>query len=178
MKTVVYILIAATMLSSFTACNRSRKSKNYNNVAAADSTSAFLKSAVAFGNAEVKYGSIALQNSKNSSVRALAKMIIADQTDLLSNLHKLASKKGVNVNGTTSENEAYHLKSLSAKTASAFDKEYVQLAVTDHERAVKLFNTAQNDPDAEVSDFAAKYITQLQEHLKNANAICQSEGLK
>jgi putative membrane protein len=172
-RTFCVTLTLVTLLFS-QACNN-RKAKNYNKINQANEGGiAFVKSALESGAAEIKLSQLALTNSKNPQVVGFAKMIVADHTDANTELKKISGSKVATDTLTTAHEQL--LSSLSKKTGPAFDKEYVQAMVIDHENAINVFKAGGDNSDNKLKAFADKTLPKLQEHLKQANALCT--GLK
>jgi putative membrane protein len=174
MKRTFCIALALVTLLVVQACNN-KKAKNYNNISNANEEGlSFVKDALESGATEIKVSQLALTNSKNPEVLAFAKMIIADHTDADAELRKISGSKSVN--DTLTVAHQHLVSSLTNKTGREFDKEYTQAMVNDHENAIKVFKAGETNTDKKLKGFADKTLPKLQEHLKQANAICL--GLK
>ena len=174
MKRTFYIALALVTLLVVQACNN-KKAKNYNNINKANEEGiSFVKAALESGAAEIKVSQLALTNSQNPEVLAFAKMIIADHTDADIELKKISGSKAVN--DTLTVAHEHLLSSLSGKKGHEFDKEYMQAMVNDHENDILVFKMGEDNTDKKLKDFADKTLPTLQEHLKQANAVCL--GLK
>ncbi|RYU92098.1 DUF4142 domain-containing protein [Mucilaginibacter terrigena] len=174
MKRTFGIALTLIVLVLTQACNN-RKAKNYNKISQANEEGiSFVQSALESGAAEIKVSQLALTNSKNAEVLEFAKMIIADHTNSDAELKKISGSKPVNDTITVAHEQL--LASLAKKTGHEFDKEYMQVMVNDHENAIKVFKIGETNTDKKLKDFADKTLPKLQEHLKQANAICL--GLK
>jgi putative membrane protein len=65
-----------------------------------------------------------------------------------------------------------HMNKLSGLTGDAFDREYINMMVKDHEKDVKEFEKASTKAkDADVRAFAAKTLPTLREHLQQVRDI-------
>ncbi|GGG99757.1 DUF4142 domain-containing protein [Mucilaginibacter phyllosphaerae] len=167
------IVLTLFALLALQACS-DRKGKNYNKVN--DDGMAFVNEAAESGAAEISFSELALKNSKNNDVTDFAKAIIADHKQAAKELDDIAAKgKFKKVDSLSSEHKM-HLASLTGKTGNAFDKEYLQIMVHDHEQSIKFFKDGSNNANPKLQAFAAKNLPRLQMHLKEANTICT--GLK
>lgn len=174
MKRTFYIALALVTLLVVQACDN-KKAKNYNNISKTNEEGiSFVKDALESGAAEIKVSQLALTNSKNPEVLAFAKMIIVDHTDANAELKKISGSKAAN--DTLTVAHEHLLSSLSKKTGQAFDKEYMQAMVNDHENAILVFKMGEDNTDKKLKNFADKTLPTLQQHLKQANAVCL--GLK
>jgi putative membrane protein len=66
------------------------------------------------------------------------------------------------------------LNILKQQSGADFDRQYMQMMVNDHIKAVKMFEKASNYSDAEVKAFATKNLPVLREHLASAQSILSS----
>lgn len=174
MKRTFCITLTLVTLIFLQACNN-RKAKNYNKISRANEDGiTFVKNALESGAAEIKVSQLALTNSKNPEVLEFAKMIIADHTSADVELKKISGSKAT-TDSLNSDHEQL-LSSLSKKTGQDFDKEYMQAMVNDHENAILVFKAGETNSDKKLKDFADKTLPTLQQHLKQANAVCL--GLK
>jgi putative membrane protein len=174
MKRAFYITITLVTLVILQACNN-KKAKNYNKINQANEEGiSFVKNALESGAAEIQVSQVALTNSKNPEVQSFAKMIIADHKEANAELKKISGSKATSDSVNTAHQEL--LSSLSKKTGTEFDKEYTQAMVNDHNKAIQIFKSAETNTDKKLKDYADKTLPKLQEHLKQANAICL--GLK
>jgi putative membrane protein len=169
MRNLTYLLfMVIILLSVLQACNE-RRPKNYNN-ADADAIS-FIHNGIKTGLAEIKASGLAITNSSNQRVIGLAIMIIDDQTKATEQLKLVAVNKKINEKDTIDVNRQQAINDLSKKSATVFDKAYIQMMVDDHEQSVKLFTSAAQNDDIEVKNFATRALTTMQMHLDSANAI-------
>jgi putative membrane protein len=154
------------------ACQE-RAGKNYNTVSDENGT-VFIKNGIEGGLTEIKASGLAITNSNNQRVIALAKMMINDHSAARDTLKKIEMDKKVDEKDTINAAHLQMIDDLSKKSGEAFDKSYLQMMVADHEDAVKLFNNASQNRDKEISKFAASTLPIIQMHLDSANAILSS----
>lgn len=175
MKKLLCIALTLVVLVSVQACNDNKKAKNYNEKTKVDEDGLkFITQGIKSGTAEVKLSQLAQKNSKNPDVINFAKMMITDHTNMGKELQGLADDQLVT--GLKSDTlDVEHNKvliSLRTKTGTEFDKEYMQVMVADHEKAIQLFKQGAANQDNEVKKLAEKALPSLQSHLKQANSIC------
>lgn len=143
------------------------------NMSASNSTSgmtapdAFMTEAAKGGMAEVELSRLATTKSQNAEVKKYANQMIQDHTNANAELKQLAGKKTVTLpTALDAEHQAIKDK-LSGLSGAAFDKEYVNAMVADHEKSVALFQSQANGgTDADAKAFAAKTLPKLQMHLE------------
>lgn len=170
MRRLGAILILVTVFEIL-ACG-DRKGKNYNSEAISDNTKVFVQTAHEAGLAEIQLSQLALKQSKDTAITAMAKRIIADHTDADAQLKKIANEAKITLGDTLTATHNEALKSLSTKKDTAFDKAYSQVMVNDHEKAIKLFTAAAESTEGSVQKFATETLPKLESHFKAANNIC------
>ncbi len=135
-------------------------------------TSAFLVDAANGGMSEVQLSRIAVEKSTNAAVKDFANLMINDHTSANDQVMALAAKKNVTLPSDVSEDNRKAADELMKKTGKNFDKEYVDLMVKDHEKAVTLFEKAStNVNDAEIVAFANNILPKLKSHLESIKTI-------
>jgi putative membrane protein len=69
------------------------------------------------------------------------------------------------------------MKKLEGLSGTDFDRDFVKMAVNDHEKDIKEFEKASKDlDDADLKAFATKMVPKLQEHLSQAKSLQASVG--
>jgi len=124
-------------------------------------------------------GKMAQQQSQNDAVKDYGKMLVTDHNDALEKLVDLMNKNGLPQPKGLPEVRSEAVKKLQGLSGPAFDKEFVNMMVTDHQKAVDEFRhvaaTAQN---ADVRDFAKNTLPTLEKHLKDAQDLQSKLGSK
>jgi putative membrane protein len=175
MKQLACIAFILTVFITLHACNENRKARNFNNSIDAEAQN-FITKGIEGGNAEVQLSQLALKTSKSKAITDYAGMMIAEHTDAGKELKKIAVDQSASVPDTLTKVHTQLIDALSKKTGSAFDKDYIQAMVQDHEQAIALFKTVTGNPNKKLTDFSGKTLPKLKDHLKRANEICA--GLK
>jgi len=118
---------------------------------------------------EIKGGRMALHRSNDSTVRRLARRLVADHTKSLAESIALANQLGINAPRHPNPTMRWELEEISEEHGNAFDHDYAELEVTDHhvdiseakdEVELGCNNRVQQDAKSEVPT--------LKEHLKLA----------
>jgi putative membrane protein len=128
---------------------------------------------------EIKGGRLALSKSTNTAVRALAQRLISDHTKSLQDAEKLAKKNGIKLEKTPTPSEQWELSVVSTMTGKAFDTEYSNLEVRDHQQDIsETQDEARMGFNRAIVKDARQEIPMLRVHLhlaKVANASANSE---
>ncbi|WP_406827029.1 DUF4142 domain-containing protein [Pedobacter sp. KACC 23697] len=75
------------------------------------------------------------------------------------------------INETTEAEVTRAINQLNNLSGSSFDKTYVEMMVSDHQKAVALFEKAVQSSDIDVKRYAGKYLPILKKHLKKVSAL-------
>jgi putative membrane protein len=160
----------------------------------------FIKDACRGNHMEVQMGKLGVQKAQSDQVKQYAQRLIDDHTKADTELKQLASSKGLTLpsekvagtsedysdrtrvrekSDTDAESHKEHagLKKLEGLSGTEFDREFVRMAVKDHENDIKEFEKAsQKADDAQVKAFAAKALPTLREHLSQAKSLQSQIG--
>ena len=141
------------------------------NIAAPD----FVMKAASGGMMEVALAKMAQQKAKNQRVKNFGKMLVQDHTKANNELTGIASSKSITVPSEMMAEHKSHVDSLSKMSGADFEKHYMGMMVTDHQKDISDFkNASENLTDAEIKSFASKTLPVLQKHLDSAQAINQN----
>lgn len=161
----------STMSSTDTGMNSMNNTDTSNATVSQDAVN-FAQEAASGGMMEVQLGNIAQKNSNNKSVQDYGKMLVDDHTSANNNLKDIASKKNINLPTTVTSDQQDKIDKLSKETGSQFDKDFISMAVDDHQNDIDKFKQAEeNIQDPDLKDFIAKTLPTLQKHLDKAKEI-------
>jgi putative membrane protein len=120
---------------------------------------------------EIEMGKLASQKAAGADVRGFANRMVNDHTNALAELSALATKKSWAVSTDPASHKAA-LNKMSAAYGAAFDRAYMEMMVTDHQKTAALFEAqAKSGADPELKAWAAKTLVTVQDHLKQAREI-------
>lgn len=195
MKKIIYVFIIATGLLQ--ACNNSdnKDSVDKANDANAkkdttamtsdakkdtmtapvnDDVAKFAVKAANAGMTEVELGKLAEQKG-SKAVKEYGSMMVKDHTKAGEELKKLAGEKNITLPAAVSDDMRNHINDLSKKSGKDFDKDYMDMMVSDHKDVIDAFeSTAKNSKDSAFKNFAVKTLPTLYKHLGAAKAIEKS----
>ena len=128
--------------------------------------------------AEIHLARMALQKSQNEGVRDYAETIVRDHTGGLEKLNELMRRYNVPQAVDPASETRQESDRFATLSPPEFDREYVNLTVANHQRAIELFRqqaaTAQN-PD--IKECAEEMLPTLDDHLRRAQEL-QSKVIK
>jgi putative membrane protein len=172
MKQILGLLLVALILVSIQSCQSNKRANNYNNKALVDDSGLlFLKNGTEASLTAVKASGLAISNSKNQKIIQFAKTMIDDHTVLADDLKKLETDNFVTTSDTINPVHVQTIANLEQKKATDFDKAYMDMLISEHERELTIYKAATRDKSPNVSDFAQKTMPSLQAHLDSAKRI-------
>jgi len=189
MKKLKMLLVPVTLLLIFfgTACNNKgpEKSSDDKEVAeehndakfdkAQEKDAQFLVDAADINMTEIKLSELAKGSAVTDDGKKLADMMIGEHKKALEEIQALASKKGITIPNTLSENNQKAYNKLNDKKGTEFDKEYCDMMVNGHKDAIDKFEKAANDAaDSDIRSLASGMLPTLRTHLDHA-MTCQEK---
>lgn len=125
----------------------------------------FITEAAQGGMAEVKLGELAQKNAKDPAVKKFGKLMVDDHSKSNQKLKSIASKKGVTLPTTLSDEMQKKYDELAQKTGAEFDKAYIELMEEDHKEDIDKFKDYVDDgKDPELKRFAQECLPVLRTH--------------
>lgn len=133
----------------------------------------FLVDVAELNQEKISLGKLAQEKGSMTDVRELGKMIETAHTKAQADLTALANQKSISLPQAKTEdtNEAY--KKLSGeKSGKEFDKEYCDMMVESHKKAIEKFEKASTDSvDPDIKMMATNMLPDLRKHLEMSE-IC------
>jgi putative membrane protein len=190
-KTVFFILsFSSAILLSIPSCQSSQpkkedtkevaKEENKSKYSDADKEkdSKFCVDAAEINLTEIELGKLAQNRSMNAEVKAMGKMMEDEHTVKLNELKSLADSKQISIPTGITEDGQDKVKKLNDKTVKDFDKEYCDMMVEGHKKAIDKFeNAASTSSDPEIKAWASNTLNDLRKHLDHA-IMCQDNVKK
>ena len=153
------------------SANESKQDNNPQTIKTDDATTDFLVNAANGGMAEVEAGKVGEQKGTDPNVKRFASMMVHDHTAANSEVKSLSSRRNVTLPTAPAEEKKNKLTRVSEKTGNAFDKDFMDMMVDDHQEAIRLFEKHNDSQDAEVKTFITNTLPKLKMHLDSAQAI-------
>ena len=142
-----------------------------------DDVAKFAVKAANAGMTEVELGKMA-QEKGSKSVKEFGAMMVKDHTKAGDELKSLATEKNITLPSSISDDMKKHVDDLSKKSGKDFDKDYIDMMVSDHKDVIDSFeDMAKNSKDSAFKNFAVKTLPTLYKHLGAAKAIEKSSHL-
>ncbi|WP_406826807.1 DUF4142 domain-containing protein [Pedobacter sp. KACC 23697] len=193
MKKIFLLSTAFALALSFEACQTADKKSattkdsvsgdttmvNGNHVVGSESTESgvdeagatFLRKAAVGGIMEVEAAKVAAKNANSAAVKDFAAKMLADHTKANAELKALAVNKKVITPDALPADEQIHLDEMKKMTGAAFDKHYMDMMVTDHEKTVALFKQGTENRDQNIKEWATNTLKVIESHNEMAKKI-------
>ena len=127
----------------------------------------FVEKAVQGGLGEVQAAQLAQSKSQNTQVLNLANMLINDHSKVNNDLTEKANNIAIKVPSTLSHRDQQEYTRLNDLSGRAFEREYLQSEISDHENTIALFKFEEkNGKNSTLRNFASNTLPTLQNHLK------------
>jgi putative membrane protein len=171
---VVFLAIATTLgptsASSQTAAPSNRSNPATSNQKITQAEQRFLTEAIQGDLAEVNIGKLAQEKGQADEVKQFGQMLEQDHGDHLKQAEQMAEQMGITApNSPSAKQQAIHEK-LEKLSGSAFDKEFKQAMVKDHQEDVAKYRREAKGKGP-LAQFAQETVPTLEKHLKQAQAL-------
>jgi putative membrane protein len=172
---VVCLTLTLAAASCLTACNKENgveAAREDRALSLSQSEQDFMTEAAQADLAEIDMAQIALQNSATGEVRDFANMIKSDHTSALGDLAELMKGKNVPQPKSVPARTQQDIGRMKTLTGGEFDREFVNMIVSEHQKAVEMFrdqqSTAQNE---DVKKYVEDTLPILEMHLEKAQRL-------
>src|SRR5262252_333260 len=173
-KSLMRVGLAAILLGLLSVgCQRSNEGVQ----AARDKTlteaeKQFINDAVRDGVKERSMGRVVVAKTTNADVKDYAKMVVNDHSKALNDLVDLMKEAGMNQPGGLPEVKHEAQDRLSELSGPAFDREYINLMVQDHQKAISKFQQEETTAqDESLRNYVKQVLPMLQKHLEKAQEL-------
>jgi putative membrane protein len=131
------------------------------------------KEAAIGGRTEVELSKLA-QKSENADVKSFADRMIRDHTAANQELTAIATGLGIDMPKALDQEHERLRENVQILHGKAFDEQYMQAMVEDHNKAVNLFQQEERSGGSvQLKQFAQKTLPTLEEHQKMALELSQ-----
>jgi putative membrane protein len=132
----------------------------------------FVVAASAAGLAEINFGMLAEKRAANDDVRKFAHQMVVDHTKANKELGDIAGRGKYAGAAAMDRDHQAQFDKLSKMEGTAFDREYLNGQVKDHEDAIRLFEAeSKNGNDEGLKAWASKALPTLREHQKTVRDL-------
>ncbi len=122
--------------------------------------------------AEIELGRLAQGKEQKGDVTGLARMIVDDHVEGLQKLTDLARKYDGPQAQPLEPEMRQEIDRVAGLSGAEFDREFVNMMVADHEKAIELFrNQSQLALNADMKEYVTDMLPTLEKHLKKAQEL-------
>jgi putative membrane protein len=133
----------------------------------------FLVDAALVNREGISLGQLAQQKGTSNHVKELGKMMEDEHTKSLADLTELAKTKNIALPTSQTENGKQAYDKLNGFSGNDFGKEYSNMMVDEHKKAIELFEKASADcTDSDIKAWATATLPVLRKHL-DQSIMCQ-----
>ena len=160
-------LAAAALLAAAACSSPSGLSDTSGPAASLSATDRTFISQAAYGSlGEVALGEIATEQAGSPAVRNFGQMMVQEHTRMNEELIAIAAEQGVTPPSAPDPGRQAVGAQLGQLEGAAFDRQYIQQQLADHETTLTLFEgQADSGQDPELRAFARKYAPVVEEHI-------------
>ena len=188
LQSVIFQLAFITFISfSIVSCDNKAKTEDSKEVAEDqneakiegtknENDAEFLVDVAEINQEKINLGKLAQEKGSMTDVKELGKMMEMAHTKAMTDLSALAMQKSISLPEAKTEdvNEAYK-KMTEKKSGKEFDKEYCDMMVDGHKKAIEKFEKAStNSVDPDIKMMATNMLPDLRKHLEMAE-MCQKK---
>lgn len=131
----------------------------------------FVEQSIRGDNSEIMLGRLAQQRGASREVREFGRMLVQDHGQAKQQLKQVADRIGVRPSGAILPAAQDEWRRLSRLHGRAFDREFVNYMVNDHEKDIREFESEANANRGPASRIAAKQLPTLRRHLRKAKSL-------
>ena len=135
---------------------------------------AFLKQAIEGDNSEIALGKLAQSQGASASTKTFGQTLATDHAKALADADALAKQVGVTTSTSMSSEASEEMTKLKGLSGAAFDKEFADYMVKDHQKDISDFREQADSGETPVANFARMSVPTLQKHLDMARDLKKS----
>ncbi len=128
----------------------------------------FVKSAALGAMTGIELAKVAQSKSQDAGIKGFAARVIKDHNALYKELAAIAKRKRLDVPTSLVYEDEQMLTQAAEKSGAEFDAWYARQMMTEHQKAIALFQGAAKMQDAELAAFAKKTLPALDEQRRIA----------
>jgi putative membrane protein len=137
----------------------------------AESGKKFIQQAIQGDNAEIAMGRLAAQKSGNQQVKDFGNTLLNDHTTAKNQATDVGRQLRVKPSDGMPRAARREEQKLQGMSGAAFDKEFVNYMIKDHQKAISEFQRQTKARDKATADLAKKQLPTLQKHLEMAQSL-------
>ncbi len=174
---VFAVSLAAQPQYGQSSSQRPQKSASSSSMQSAPSAADFLKTVAQDNQAEIELAQLAQSKSANPQVKQYAQMLVSDHTKAQEKVTSLAKQNKIDLPSGVAAAQSAEKDRLQDLSGASFDRAYIDAMVSNHQKAVSLFQKeASSSVASDVKSFAQTTVSTLQHHLQEAQRLQKTLG--
>ena len=174
---VFAVSLAAQPQYGQSSSQRPQKSASSSSMQSAPSAADFLKTVAQDNQAEIELAQLAQSKSANPQVKQYAQMLVSDHTKAQEKVTSLAKQNKIDLPSGVAAAQSADKDRLQDLSGASFDRAYIDAMVSNHRKAVSLFQKeASSSVASDVKSFAQTTVSTLQHHLQEAQRLQKTLG--
>jgi putative membrane protein len=142
---------------------------------AAKSPQDFMKDTIQGDNSEIALGKMAEQKADDQRVKQLGQMLVTDHTQAKDQATSVAKTLNVTPPDGIAQEAQDEQTKLSKMSGDAFDKEFVNFMISDHQKDISEFQDQASANNGPASELASKQLPVLKKHLEMAKTVAAND---
>jgi len=167
-------LMLVLMAGVFVACSRNQgvEAARDDQTTVSPAEQDFMMKASQANQAEIDAARVAMHKTDNTDVRDYANMIESDHTRALEDLADLMKDKNVSQPKSEPQQAQQDISRMNNLGGPEFDREFVNMMVTDHQKAVEMFQDMQRIAQhSDVKKYVDDALPKLEMHLDKGRQL-------
>jgi putative membrane protein len=136
----------------------------------------FVKSAALGEITAIELAKLAQSKTQSAGIHSFAARVLTDHEAIRTELAAIARRKKLDVPTSLVYEDEERLKEAEGKTGAEFDGWFTRQMLTEHQKAIGLFQGATRMQDADFATFAKKTLPTLETHQRLAMALVDEAG--
>lgn len=125
--------------------------------------------------AEIELGKLAMEKATDPRIKDFSQRMVSDHQKANSELSAIATNLNITLPPVVSKDHVDKQRKLRDKSGNAFEEEYIDIMVKDHDRTVSMFENAASDAtNTDLQAFATQTLPTLKKHFAEAKALQDS----
>jgi len=164
-----YLVASACIALILWSCDKNDDNNNNTDINNTDRN--FVLQASMANTAEIGAGHLA-STKGSASIASYGQMMVMDHTQAKATLDSIATIYSLSAPDSLDAEHVALIAQLATLTGRDFDSVYIHSQVTDHQKAIQLFNDeVSNGHNYQLTNYASLLLPKLQMHLENADSV-------
>jgi putative membrane protein len=175
LKLLAMLFCSAVVVFGFAGCTRERgaeAAREDRSQSISPAEQEFMTEAAHANLAEIEIARIALQKSDDIDVHEYARTVQSDHMSALADLSDLMKERNLPEPASPFGAAAQDIARANLLTGPEFDREFINMMVADHQRALEMFRSAtMTAENSDLKEYIEEVLPKLEMHLEKAQRL-------